>query len=80
MYIYIYILQVVYNNARRRLVEYLLEVQQPQKSSKIEDKLRETKVTDDRQRILQAFQISSGVSFCCCMLHITICMQAKVIT
>ena len=69
--------QVIFDSVKKMLVERLLrcpliaEVLPSQKSSKIEDRVRETSLrdSDDRQRIFQAFKImeevSSLVASCC---------------
>ena len=59
---------MIFDTVQRMLVEHLLkaplidEVQHTQKSSKIEDIVRETRVADDRQRVFQAFKMQKGVS------------------
>lgn len=70
--------QVIFDNVKKMLIERLQrspliddDVLPFQKSSKIDDRMRETghKGTDDRQRIFQAFKIREEVSYlvasCC---------------
>lgn len=59
---------MIFDTVQRMLVEHLLksplidEVQHNLKSSKIEDIVRETRFTDDRQRVFRAFKMQEGVS------------------
>lgn len=64
---------MIYDGVQEILINELLgsslvdEVQPSYKSSEINDRVRETKVIDDRRRILQAFKPQNEVRFYRCM-------------
>ena len=62
---------MIYGHIQQVLMKDLLrsfavvdEVQKSKKSAPIEDRVRKTEATDDRQIIYQAFKIQKGVSPC----------------